>query len=89
MKLLSKKQVSERTGYSPTQIMRFVASRETTNFPLPIRNSVFAKRIPANAKLLWSEDEVESWITNLLETKRIDVSLLASFNEELSTGPLQ
>lgn len=86
MKLLSKKQVSEKVGFSPTQIMRLVVDEE---FPLPVRNSVLAKKIPLNAKLLWSEDEVEDWISNLLASKRIDVSLLASFQEELSTGPLQ
>lgn len=86
MRLISKKEVCKRTGYSPTQIMRLVVLGA---FPLPVRNSVLAERIPINAKLLWSEDEVDEWIANLLETKRIDVSLLASFNEELSTGPLQ
>jgi len=52
-------------------------------FPLPTRIAEFAEKVPSNAKLYWSADEVHGWIEMILAPdRRIDLSELSSFDEE-------
>lgn len=62
MRLLTKKMVCQKIGFSPAHLDRFRSDDQYTHlcFPAPVRIGV---------KVLWSEEEVDSWIAGQLSKR--------------------
>jgi prophage regulatory protein len=59
MKLLTIKQISEKTGFKKSTIYKFI---KTKNFPHPRKFGKSSR---------WLEEEIEEWIKNQLDERRI------------------
>ncbi|MGI1661360.1 helix-turn-helix transcriptional regulator [Palleronia sp. KMU-117] len=62
MRLLTKKVVCERIGFSPAHLDRFRFDEDYAHlsFPKPVR---------IGFKVLWSEEEVDAWINTQLASR--------------------
>ena len=62
MRLLTMKQVCDKVGYGRTQVNRFCNEDEyaSVGFPKPCKQTF---------KLLWSEEEIDDWISAQLAAR--------------------
>lgn len=62
MRLLTKKDVCKKVGFSPAHVDRF-------RFDKAYAYLAFPKPVRIGYKVLWSEDEMDAWIAQQLSTR--------------------